>query len=1131
MTGVRNGNSGKPIQVTTWTKPQTVEPFDIDTGTRDGEHFVDIRFYYDANYQYFNVLLKDISGNLIDEKNIEDPVKIGGENRFLVSFDELKASTKYTIEIEAFIGGFKSVSEMAEFETRKAIPPQELTKVEEETTYIRVTYTPSADADRYQINVRNADGAQIATFATSDLEYQINNLDPGTNYKVTVSSISKGEIGVPSEELNVWTKPALIREPIINFGTLSLQVTFQQAKGGVDHYTVQVKSMDNDAIIDMRQFAATDYLSTVFQSKFFYPSKQYKVLITTVRGPLTNTFTKIGSLQTHRAVITYAAVDEDGDMRARWGLGEDENGFEINHDGAVDFDWKIVDQVTGDVVMEEKGLSKREINKVAFDRTRQYKIEVRAKLKKVWSQWTEKLIDMPNIPTLAPQTPSIQDQININGDSNASDEDDYYFDDNSTDAKSGKIVPQPSRQSGTVRPSTVRPAAGLIPSTGDLVANSGVCDNIPGPVDLVFVLDASSSVKTVNFRKMKDWIRMTVKELKIGEDAVHVGLSLFNNIYRPIFKLRDFDTNFDMLTAIRDMPYKGRGTLIQKALDKTLDEQLAPGLIRPDAEIYVYLLTDGLDKSGDIEGIKRNVAAIEAVSDKIKLVSIGIGDTPKYAELMTIASEPKRNHFFQLSSYDDLDYKMQNLILWHAGCNVAPPFNFTIPEPTLSPDEVIDAEKVSRPIVQSKDMGGKQFMSGVKSKLDTHDVQMTYYKPRGKKVKVQVVLEKVEPGTKTVVDTVIAEPEDTGTMKMTHTFEDLETGYEYYGKARAFIEKQNGDRTYSDFVPYEDLVHFSPPPIKVLDVEKKTDSMKLVIDEPNGHVDSYLVTHSLAKGKNPKTETVKFDMASENLEILDDKIEITLGPDHEIVPAASYIVTVQPISGNKRGDELELPKIELPEMGSPRARQIDLGMEYVIFHITKPDGADGIEIKTTMYGRDEQSVVGNIEELGNNEWKVGNLEINTQFRAAIRAYRTLPSGQLYFSEEQTTTFWTRPGDIDCETIQIESLSNKIDVSWTEPPRMNSPSARYQYILEKMEEMGWNEVTSSWTRSNYVRFYNNNGQTSIKPDQLYRLKIYTLNGSLKSAKTCEKELRTKPLPVLSGFNTGQKDGVIEANWEK
>ena len=99
-----------------------------------------------------------------------------------------------------------------------------MTKVEQETTFIKVAFTPSADAERYRINVRNADGAQIATFETGELEYQINNLEPGTNYKVTVSSISKNESGVPSEELNAWTKPALIREPNIEFGTLSLQV-------------------------------------------------------------------------------------------------------------------------------------------------------------------------------------------------------------------------------------------------------------------------------------------------------------------------------------------------------------------------------------------------------------------------------------------------------------------------------------------------------------------------------------------------------------------------------------------------------------------------------------------------------------------------------------------------------------------------------------------------------------------------------------------------------------------------------------------------------------------------------------------------------------------------------------------
>ena len=52
------------------------------------------------------------------------------------------------------------------------------------------------------------------------------------------------------------------------------------------------------------------------------------------------------------------------------------------YDKPIDYDWRIVDQLTMGVISEEKSVAKQEIKLPAFDQTREYTIEVRAKLEK-----------------------------------------------------------------------------------------------------------------------------------------------------------------------------------------------------------------------------------------------------------------------------------------------------------------------------------------------------------------------------------------------------------------------------------------------------------------------------------------------------------------------------------------------------------------------------------------------------------------------------------------------------------------------------------------------------------------------------------------------------------------------------
>ena len=163
----------------------------------------------------------------------------------------------------------------------------------------------------------------VTSRRTTDLSYEFSNLTPGTNYKVAVASVSKGKRGIPSEEVNAWTLPGLIKNPNIQFGHTHIQVTFEHAAGGVDYYDIVVESMDSvGSTVDMRQIGPTEYPGALLKSEFFYPSRQYKVKVTTRRNQYKNTYEKIGTMKTINRLYC-RPVGDDGAMEATWRMDED----------------------------------------------------------------------------------------------------------------------------------------------------------------------------------------------------------------------------------------------------------------------------------------------------------------------------------------------------------------------------------------------------------------------------------------------------------------------------------------------------------------------------------------------------------------------------------------------------------------------------------------------------------------------------------------------------------------------------------------------------------------------------------------------------------------------------------------
>ena len=107
------------------------------------------------------------------------------------------------------------------------------------------------------------------------------------------------------------------------------------------------------SIVDRREISPTGYPNVLLKSEFFYPSRQYRVNVTTVRNQYQNTYEKVGVMKTHRPVIDLAEVDEnDGAMVANWGMNNN------TYSNSITYDLRIIDQFSFDERFTGKGTTK-----------------------------------------------------------------------------------------------------------------------------------------------------------------------------------------------------------------------------------------------------------------------------------------------------------------------------------------------------------------------------------------------------------------------------------------------------------------------------------------------------------------------------------------------------------------------------------------------------------------------------------------------------------------------------------------------------------------------------------------------------------------------------------------------------
>ena len=177
--------------------------------------------------------------------------------------------------------------------------------------------------------------------------------------------------------------------------------------------------------------------------------------------------------------------------------------------------------------------------------------------------------------------------------------------------------------------------------------------------DIVFAVDASSSVKEHNFRVQLRFVSHIIKRLDVDSGNARIGLLSFQTIPRIHFYVNDYFTRDQILRAIKTVPYKFGSTNTADAIRtarKVMLTQSRGARVSENIPQILILITDGVSNMYANETVPEAMAAHEA---GIHIYTIGVGLVGFTHEIDQIASPPSNvnryvvKHFGELKSIEE----------------------------------------------------------------------------------------------------------------------------------------------------------------------------------------------------------------------------------------------------------------------------------------------------------------------------------------------------------------------------------------------------------------------------------------------------------------------------------------------
>uniref|UniRef100_H3BWE5 Matrilin 4 n=1 Tax=Tetraodon nigroviridis TaxID=99883 RepID=H3BWE5_TETNG len=167
-----------------------------------------------------------------------------------------------------------------------------------------------------------------------------------------------------------------------------------------------------------------------------------------------------------------------------------------------------------------------------------------------------------------------------------------------------------------------------------------------GPVDLLFLIDSSRSVRPHEFETMRRFMIDILNTLDIGLNSTRVGVVQYSSQVRSEFSLRSHASLDSMVKAIQEMVPLAQGTMTGLAIRYTMNVAFtAAEGDRPKVPNVVVIVTDGRPQDRVAE------VAAEARERGMEIYAVGVARADM-TSLRAMASPPFEDHVFLVESFD-----------------------------------------------------------------------------------------------------------------------------------------------------------------------------------------------------------------------------------------------------------------------------------------------------------------------------------------------------------------------------------------------------------------------------------------------------------------------------------------------
>ncbi|KAL7408114.1 hypothetical protein ABVT39_018573 [Epinephelus coioides] len=167
-----------------------------------------------------------------------------------------------------------------------------------------------------------------------------------------------------------------------------------------------------------------------------------------------------------------------------------------------------------------------------------------------------------------------------------------------------------------------------------------------GPVDLVFLIDSSRSVRPHEFETMRKFMIDILNTLDIGLNATRVGVVQYSSQVRSEFSLKTHAKLDTMVKGINQIIPLAQGTMTGLAIRYVMNVAFtAEAGDRPKVPNVAVIVTDGRPQDRVAE------VAAEAREKGIEIYAVGVARADM-ASLRAMASPPFEDHVFLVESFD-----------------------------------------------------------------------------------------------------------------------------------------------------------------------------------------------------------------------------------------------------------------------------------------------------------------------------------------------------------------------------------------------------------------------------------------------------------------------------------------------